>query len=138
MQPRASRIERDLGELNRLADALFTLVRHEFVTDSTVTMHLDRSDRLTNVRIRERDVANATLLCVQLLRRVTDGLEQAEPRQVLGFADLLDQLIPGLIRARPRDHHVADQLRAIQTGIDAVTMNLAVHSDPGAPGFSTS
>jgi hypothetical protein len=136
MQPRASRVERDLGALNRIADELFTMVRKEFVTDSTVIVHLDRSDRLLQVRVQERDVANATLLCAQLLRRATDDLDEAEPRQLLGLVDFLDQLIPSLVAARSHDRRLGAELRAIHIEIGAIAMNLAVSADPGAPGFT--
>lgn len=136
MQQRSSRVERDLGELNRLADDLFTLVRAAYVTESTVTLHLDRSDRLVRRSIDEIDIANAALLCAQFLRRATEEPEHAAPRQVLICVDVLEQLITGLITDRSRDRLIGTKLRALYLQIDAIAMGLAVLVDPGAPRFS--
>ena len=107
MPPRASQVERDLSALNRLADELFSLVRAEFVSDPTVTLYLDRSDRLVGGHADpERDVVNATLLCAQLLRRATAEPGRADPRQVLGLADFLDQLVATLLSVRVDDGSV--------------------------------
>lgn len=136
MQHRPSRVERDLGELNRLADDLFILVRTAYVTDSTVTLQLDRSDRLVHLPIEVIDIANAALLCAQFLRRATEEPEYAAPRQVLSCVDALEQLITGLISARSCDRRIRTELTALYLEIDAIAMGLAVLVDPGAPRFS--
>jgi hypothetical protein len=136
MQQRSSRVARDLGELNRLADDLFTLVRTAYVTNSTVTLQLDRSDRLVHTSVEEIDIANAALLCAQFLRRATEEPEESAPRQVLSCVDVLEQLISGLISARAPDRRVGAELRTLYLQIDAIAMGLAVLVDPGAPRFS--
>jgi len=135
MQPGALGYQRELGELNRLADLLFAVVRREYDPAPQLILGLDRSDRLLCAPVGEHELVAATLLCAQLLRRAAAAPEQAPPRHVVCLADFIDQLIPQLLAVRPLSARATQVLHAIQAEIDGIAMNLALLADPGAPDY---
>lgn len=134
MQLKDPRYLRHLAELNRLADRLFEVIRDGYDTAPTVVLHLDRSDRLLRLRGDQAEIATATLLCAQLLRRATADPGSAQPRHVVGLTDFLDQLIPSLLPRTPNGA-TADTLRLIHARIDDISLDLALLADPGAPRY---
>ena len=126
---------RYLDELHRLARSLFDVLRAEFPVDDPMPVHLDRVDRLADTAIEQEHVVGATLVCTQLLFRVTRVPQRAEPRQIVALCDIIDQALVDLLE-ESGDADAVQILRYTHDRICTLSMDLAVLADPGAPDFS--
>lgn len=125
-----------LRELRSLADELFDVVCHEFTTGDPVLVTFDRVDDLVEHPIEAEHLVAATLLCAQLLHRVTREPSYTQPRHVQTLTDILEQVIPPLARSHPHvSPTVEAHLDALCGRFARAASQLIVLADPGAVAF---
>jgi hypothetical protein len=134
MHPNASGYRRDLDDLYQLAGKLFDALREEYSTTNDMSIRFDRIDSLVDTSIDDEHLVATTLLCAQLLRRVTADPDQTQPRHVVTLGDIIDQTLTPLLHDRRPDTRVRRQLRDIHNRILSLCMGLALLADPGSTG----
>jgi len=133
MHPSASGYKRDLDDLYQLAGQLFATLREEYSTNNIMFVQLDRIDSLVDT-IGDDHLVATTLLCAQLLRRVTADPDETRPRQVVTLGDIIDQTLTSLLHDGRPDTQLRRQLRDIHHRICGICMSLALLTDPGTTG----
>lgn len=136
MHSSAPGYSRDLDELRQLAGMLFNALRDEYTVDSGISIRFDRIDGLAELTIDQEHLVATTLLCAQLLHRVTADPDRAEPRHVVTLGDIIDQTLTSLLQERRVNTRVSVVLRDVHNRICTICMSLALMADPGASGFS--
>jgi hypothetical protein len=134
MHPSASGYKRDLDDLYQLAGELFGALREEYRTTNVMSVRLDRIDSLVDTAIDDEHLVATTLLCAQLLRRVTAEPDQTQTRHVVTLGDIIDQTLTSLLYDGWPDTRIRKQLRGIHHRISSICMSLAVWTDPGSIG----
>jgi hypothetical protein len=134
MHPNASGYKRDIDDLYQLAGKLFGALREEYSTTDAMSVRLDRIDSLDNTSIGAEHLVATTLLCAQLLRRVTAEPDLTRPRHVVTLGDIIDQTLTSLLHDGRPDTQMRRELRDIHSRICGICMSLAVLTDPGATG----
>jgi hypothetical protein len=134
MHPSAPGYKRDLDDLYQLAGELFDALRETYSTRATLAIRLDEIDLLVDTVIDEEHLVATTLLCAQLLRRVTAEPARTQPRQVVTLGDIIDQTLTTLLHDDRPDSSVRRQLRDIHERVCGICMSLALLADPGSSG----
>ncbi len=125
-----------LRELRSLADELFDVVRQEFTTGDPVQVTFDNVEDLVEQPIEAQHLVAATLLCAQLLHRVTVEPGYTQPRHVQTLTDILEQVIPPLARSHPRASPTVEaHLDALSERFARAASQLIVLADPGAVAY---
>jgi hypothetical protein len=127
--------ERALGELHQLSHSLFVALRRQFPVWDGMSVRFDRIDDLDRIAIEEEHLVAATLLCTQLLHRVTAAPDDAHPRHVVTLCTIVDQALTTLLEESPPAAGTAEIGQAHGRLCD-IGMDLAVLADPGDPGYS--
>jgi hypothetical protein len=126
--------EGDLRELQDLARTLFEVLRERFTVDDRMEIEFDRIDSLADREIEQQHVVATTLLCAQLLHRITASPDRTQPRHVMTLCDIMDQTLTTLVEECDWDPAMA-VVRQAHERICTLHMNLAMVADPGAPDF---